>query len=135
MISAYELIGQMKDMVNDDFKDSEDFEAVSAYEIRSLPLPVDKIYACFSLDKAGMSYVSVEDELVRKRDTRIRVSCYVPLSKKGYVAERFAETVTSFLIACFSENLAGYSVGGATYESSVRAYKAEAVIEYSYLED
>lgn len=135
MISAYELIGQMKSKINSDMKYPQAFEALRAYERNTLPIPLDKIYVCFSVKKISVGYVNIDDENIKKIDTRIGVNCFVPLSDKGFVAEGFAENVMAFLSVHFSDDMTGYEVGGAVYDSTVRAYKAESVIEFSYLDE
>ena len=135
MISAYELIGQMKSKINSDMKYSQPFEAIRAYEKDSLPVPVDKIYICLSPEKVTAGYELVSEKSVKKHSFHIRVNCYVPFNNKGYIAGSLAEKVMSFLNESFLQNFVSYTVGATSYDSSVRAYKAESVIEFSFIEE
>ena len=134
MVSAYELIDQIKDVVDEEIEFGEAFETCRAYEIKTLPMPLDKIYFCFSLKNITLGYVSTDDENVRKTDVEISMNCYYPATYKAYHAEREAESIMNLLMSHFSRDASGYTVAGAVYDSTVRAYKVEAVFKLSSLE-
>lgn len=127
MKSSAEIINKIKDAINEDVDMSAQCEAVRAYEKTTLPVPLKKTY--FSLSCEDNTFTKGNPDVNK---ISIRMTCFTPLTKPAYTANKTAEEFFEYIEELFSDDLVSYSIGETDYDDDVRAYKVICRLQFQY---